>query len=60
MLEFVVTADGRVAQVQVAVSSGCELLDQAAVAAALPWRYLPAKLDGQSVEARVRRQTGSS
>lgn len=46
--------DGVVTAVEVAVSSGHELLDGAAVKAVLLWRFEPALLDGRAVSDRIR------
>jgi iron complex outermembrane receptor protein len=48
-----VGADGRVSDVLVSESHGPEY-DQAAVAAALEWRFEPARRDGTAIAARVR------
>jgi protein TonB len=42
LLAFTVTAEGGVADISVAKSSGSERLDSAAVACATTWRYKPA------------------
>lgn len=55
VLELSITIEGRVGQVEVSESSGYEQLDRAAVEAALQWRYIPARRNGEAVEARLRR-----
>ncbi len=53
ILRLLVLADGSVDHVEVVVSSGHEVLDQTAVAAAKTWRFAPATRDGQPIEAWV-------
>lgn len=49
MLRVRTTAEGRVASVEIAESSGYSLLDQAARTAVLGWRFLPARRNGEAV-----------
>ncbi len=51
VLRLLVTLDGRVDRADVTASSGSAELDQAAVTAARNWRFMPATLDGRSIEA---------
>lgn len=55
VLEYLVTAEGRVTEIRVVESSGHDLLDRAAVKAAADWLYLPARLGDLAVESRMRR-----
>jgi protein TonB len=48
-LRLEIKPDGRVGKVDVVTSSGFQLLDDAAVAAARKWRYEPAREDGRPV-----------
>jgi len=48
-LRLLVTAEGRVERVEIERSSGRTCLDQAAVVAALCWRFRPALRDGRAV-----------
>jgi len=50
-LRLLVRSDGSVAQVNVFESSGSQVLDEAAVNAAVKWRFAPASRDGQPVES---------
>ena len=50
-LRLLVRSDGSVAQVSVFESSGSQVLDEAAVKAAVKWRFAPASRDGQPVES---------
>jgi TonB family protein len=54
LLELRVLADGRVAEVSVADSSGHEALDEAAVRAVRQWRFEPALCLGRPVAATAR------
>ena len=51
VLRMLVRSDGSVAQVNVFESSGSQVLDEAAVNAAVKWRFAPASRDGQPVES---------
>jgi len=52
VLRVLVAADGRPQQVQIAVSSGHDVLDEAARAQVLArWRFVPAERDGRAVAA---------
>ena len=51
VLRMLVRSDGSVAQVNVVESSGSQVLDEAAVKAAVKWRFAPASRDGQPVES---------
>src|SRR5437773_6182309 len=51
VLRLRVRSDGSVAQVNVFESSGSPVLDEAAVNAAVKWRFAPASRDGQPVES---------
>src|SRR5947208_2295729 len=51
VLRMLVRSDGSVAQVNVVESSGSQVLDEAAVNAAVKWRFAPASRDGQPVES---------
>jgi protein TonB len=53
LLRVQVQADGRVARVVVARSSGFEVLDAAARSAIEQWKFLPAQRDGTPVPAWV-------
>ena len=57
VLKVRVLADGTVAAVTVATSSGHEVLDEAALEAALEavraWHFVPAKQGGKTVESTV-------
>lgn len=46
VVRTLIGTDGRAQEAQVAQSSGFERLDQAALKAALQWRYVPGKRDG--------------
>jgi len=48
-LRLLVRSDGTVGRAEVAVASGRPELDAAAVAAALGWRFLPARRDGEPI-----------
>lgn len=50
-VRFLVNTDGSVSNVQVARSSGHEMLDQAAIGCAGAWRYRPALQEGRPVAA---------
>ncbi len=49
MLRVRTTAEGAVARVEIAASSGYALLDEAARTAVLSWRFLPARRNGEAV-----------
>jgi protein TonB len=49
-----VEADGTVARVEVATSSGHEILDRAAAEAAALWRFAPARRDGTAIAYDIR------
>ena len=51
VLRMLVRSDGSVAQVNVVESSGSQVLDVAAVNAAVKWSFAPASRDGQPVES---------
>lgn len=51
-LMVLVGPDGRVSDLRVAVSSGSDLLDQAALKAVKHWRWTPQKKDGVAVAVR--------
>ena len=53
LLKVRVLADGTVASVAVATSSGHEVLDEAALEAVRAWHFVPAKQAGQTVESTV-------
>lgn len=53
MLRLFVLASGRVERVAVSGSSGSEVLDRTAVAAASHWRFAPATRDGEPIAAWV-------
>ncbi|MCC7013717.1 MAG: TonB family protein [Planctomycetes bacterium] len=55
-MELAVDARGRVRSAQVVESSGHELLDSAAVNAALQWQFHPAALDGSPVDSLLRQR----
>jgi periplasmic protein TonB len=50
-VRFTVNIDGSVSNVQLAKSSGHEMLDEAAIGCAYAWRYRPALEDGRPVAA---------
>ncbi|HET6918216.1 MAG TPA: energy transducer TonB [Jiangellaceae bacterium] len=50
-LRLVVRADGSVAGVDVAISSGRRELDAAALESARHWRFLPARRDGEPIDS---------
>jgi len=50
-LRLVVRADGNVARVEIAASSGRAELDEAALDAARHWRFLPARRNGEPVDS---------
>lgn len=52
-LRVFVKASGTVGEVQIASSSGHEILDEAAVEAVRQWRFVPAKRGGQAVDSWV-------
>ncbi len=52
-LRLLVVANGGVDRVEVTVSSGVEILDQAAVTTVGGWRFVPATRDGQPIDAWV-------
>jgi len=54
VLRLRVAADGTVERVEVATSSGHEILDRAAEEAAPKWRYEPALRDGVAIAYDVR------
>jgi periplasmic protein TonB len=53
-LDVRVTADGRVAQVRIADSSGYAVLDRSAVKSVQAWQFTPARRGGLPVEMWVR------
>jgi periplasmic protein TonB len=53
LLNIQVLAGGAVGEVTIARSSGYDMLDDAAVEAVKQWRFAPAKVGGQAVEANV-------
>ncbi len=53
ILRLLVVANGGVDRVDVTVSSGFEILDQAAAAAVRAWLFAPATRDGQPIDAWV-------
>ncbi|MGE3623796.1 MAG: energy transducer TonB [Bdellovibrionales bacterium] len=53
MLEVAVSAKGDARQVEVARSSGSELLDDAALDAVRRWHFVPARQGSEVIEARV-------
>lgn len=53
VLKVRVLADGTVAAVTVATSSGHEVLDEAALEAVRAWHFVPAKQGGKTVESTV-------
>jgi protein TonB len=53
LLQVRVLADGTVASVAVAASSGHEVLDEAALEAVRAWHFVPAKQAGRAVESTV-------
>jgi protein TonB len=46
-----VRSDGAVSRVEIAVSSGSDVLDRAAVDAAQRWHFAPATRDGVPIDA---------
>ena len=53
-LQFTITADGKVRNIQVAQSSGNKVLDHMAELCARSWRYIPATKDTKATEAQWR------
>jgi len=53
-LELSIGANGRVANVSVARSSGSPMLDTAARRAVADWRFRPAMRDGEAVVGTIR------
>jgi TonB family protein len=53
MLDVLVSADGRAAEVVVKRSSGYRILDQAAVAAVRHWLFQPGRTEGLPVASHV-------
>ncbi len=51
VLKVLVRADGTVGQLEVAISSGNAILDEAAVREASTWRFTPATRDGLPIDA---------
>ncbi|VWX52878.1 energy transducer TonB [Novosphingobium sp. 9U] len=51
-LRLLVGPDGRVSDIQIAVSSGSQLLDNAALVAVKRWRWAPQKVNGAAVAVR--------
>lgn len=51
VLRILVQSDGSAGQVNVVESSGFRVLDEAAVNAAVKWRFAPASRDGQPIDA---------
>jgi protein TonB len=54
LIDVAVGSDGRPTAVQLASSSGEELLDRAALAAVRAWRFVPAQRGSDSVAGQVR------
>lgn len=54
LLRVLVTAAGAAKQVKLSASSGSGVLDEAAEKAVRDWKFVPAKQDGQAVEAWVQ------
>jgi protein TonB len=54
LLRVLVSADGLAKQVLLRASSGSDVLDDSAQAAVRKWRFIPAKLNGDTVEAWVQ------
>ena len=54
LLRVLVSADGRAQAVEIARSSGSELLDQAALDAVRRWRFVPARRGEADVAAHVQ------
>ena len=52
-LRLLVRADGTVGRTEIAVHSGRPELDAAALEAAVRWRFLPARRDGDPIESIV-------
>ncbi|MGZ8226652.1 MAG: energy transducer TonB [Methylococcaceae bacterium] len=53
LVRAMVTTDGHVGQVTLRKSSGFSRLDQAALESVKQWRFVPARRDGQLVQAWV-------
>ena len=53
VLRLLVLVDGTVGRIEIAASSGSQVLDDAAAAAARQWRFAPAALDGSPIDAWV-------
>lgn len=49
-----ILASGKVGCIEVAASSGSDVLDRAAREAAQDWRFLPAELDGRAIASEAR------
>jgi protein TonB len=54
LLRVLVTAEGAAKQVLLRTSSGSTALDDSAIAAVRKWRFIPAKLNGDAVDAWVQ------
>jgi protein TonB len=54
LLEVVVSAEGRVADLALKQSSGFPLLDEAALKAVRHWRFKPARLAGLMTQTKVQ------
>jgi len=50
-LRLLVRSDGTVGRAEVAVPSGRPELDAAALGAAMGWRFLPARRDGEPIDS---------
>ncbi len=57
-LKYVITADGTVKNIEIAISSGDPSLDKAAVACATRWKYKPARLNGRPVDMEGENNVG--
>lgn len=53
LLSVTVNADGSASNVEVAQSSGTTILDASAQQTVLHWRFVPARLNGESIESNV-------
>jgi protein TonB len=56
VVEYTVTRNGRVRDIEIVDTGHRDLFSRAAVQAVRSWRYEPFRIDGQAVEKRVTRR----